>query len=62
MDLTVLTKYKFSHEYIDESSATNSNFIANMKTAESTPRGIFTLNNHILFRVNHTTFSVMQSE
>ena len=44
--------------YIDKSSAANSNFIANVRAIESAPRGIFTLNNHLLFRVNNTTFTL----
>ena len=61
-------KINFSHNppplcvCIDESSATNSNFIANARTTESPPRDVFTLNNHVLFIVNNTTFSVIQSE
>ena len=37
-------------------------FIANVRTAESASCVIFTLNNHVLFRVNNTIFSVIQSE
>ena len=46
----------------DESSNGNSNLIVNMRTADIAPRGIFTLNNHVLFRMNNKAFSVIQNE
>ena len=47
---------------VNDLSNENSFFIVNVRTTESVPRGIFTLNNHVLFRVNNTTFGVIQSE
>ena len=38
----------------DESSNENTNLTVNMRTVEIAPRDIFTLNNHVLFRVNNT--------
>ena len=53
---------KYTHTHTHESSAANSNFIVNVRTAESVPRGILTLNNDVLFRVNNTTFDVIKRE
>ena len=37
----------------------NSFFIVNVRTVENAPRDILTLNNHVLFKVNNTVFSIM---
>ena len=58
--------YIYTHTYInierDENSNANSFSITNVKTVENAPRDIFTLNNHVLFKVNITSFNVIQSE
>ncbi|KAJ9555168.1 hypothetical protein OSB04_009782, partial [Centaurea solstitialis] len=52
------TKYNeyYRESERDKSSNGNSNLIVNVRTAEIVPHGIFTLNNHVLFKVNNTTF------
>ena len=35
-------------------------FIVNVETIEGARRGRFILNNYVLFRVNNTTFSIIQ--
>ena len=57
---------KYIYIYIWAGSNENSSFIANVRTAESTPRVPFSLNNtrlcrlnvHALFMMNKTTFSL----
>ena len=39
--------------YIGSGSNVNSSFIVNVMTAESAPRDIFSLNIHVLFRLNN---------
>ena len=38
--------------HVDEISDVNSNLIANVRTTKIVPRGIFSLNNFVLFRLN----------
>ena len=53
--------YEFTNEtspiyiyiYIGSSSNVNSSFIVNVRTAENAPHGIFSLNIHVLFRLNN---------
>ena len=62
-DFFIIYIYIYIERERDESSATTSNFTANVRTTESASHDIFTLNNRVLFRVNnYTAFSVIQSE
>ena len=55
------TMILYSNLYVRLGSNENSFFIMNMKTTENTPCAIFTLKNHVLFRMHDTTFNVIQS-